>query len=96
MNAQADSIREAIRRGEYTQALAEWNGYAGQLCDAIRAGVLPHGQMEEARALVEWSRGTLLGARAHLRARLHALEVAAAYERRAGSPARRALVDARG
>ncbi|MBZ5580164.1 MAG: hypothetical protein LAP40_26695 [Acidobacteriia bacterium] len=84
MNAEAEYIREAIGREEYRKALAQWNDYAKHLRQAIEAGMLSAGQREEARALMEWSRRTLLGARAHLRARYHELEVAAAYK---GHPA---------
>jgi hypothetical protein len=87
MNAEADYIRDAIRREEYPKALAQWNDYARHLRSAIEAGTLPADQMEEARALFGWSREVLLGARAQLRARVHELEVAAAYQVSQGRPA---------
>jgi hypothetical protein len=79
MNAASEYIREAIQLEQYSEALAQWNGYARQLRAAVEAGALPADQMEEARALFTWSRQVLLGARAQLRARFHELEVAAAY-----------------
>lgn len=93
MNAAAEYIREAIRKEEYQKALAQWHGYASHLREAVEAHMLPPDQMEEARALFEWSRGILLGARAQLRERYHQLEVAAAYNR--GPVARPGLLDTR-
>ena len=87
MNAASEYIREAIQREQYSEALAQWNGYARQLRVAVEAGVLPADQMQEARALFEWSRTVLLGARAQLQAQVHKLEVAAAYARRPAGPA---------
>ncbi len=82
MNAEASYIRDAISSEEYQRALAQWNDYAARLRRAIEAGTLSDDQMEEARALFEWSRGVLLGARAHLRDRYRQLEAAAAYNTR--------------
>ena len=96
MNAEAEYIREAIQREEYQKALVQWNDYARHLRQAAEVGSLPPDQIAEARALFEWSRGMLIGARAHLRARYHELEVAAAYRAPTGSPASRpALVNTR-
>ncbi|HLK49821.1 MAG TPA: hypothetical protein VKT49_16880 [Bryobacteraceae bacterium] len=79
MHAAAEYIREAIRRGQYGEALAQWNDYARQLRHATEAGTLAPDQMEEARRLYEWARPLLLGGRAQLRQRVRELEVAAAY-----------------
>jgi hypothetical protein len=96
MNTAVEGIRESIRREEYRAALGQWNSYACQLRAAAEAGTLPPDQWAEARALYEWSRGVLLGARAHLRARYRELEVAAAYRLpRECAPRRRGLLDAR-
>lgn len=88
MHAAAEYIREAIRREQYREALAQWNDYARQLRAAAEAGTLAPDQMEEARRLYEWARPILLGGRAQLRDRVHELEVAAAYGRRPSAPAR--------
>jgi hypothetical protein len=93
MNAAAEYIREAIRNEEYQKALAQWHGYASHLREAVEAHTLPPNQMEEARALFEWSRGMLLGARARLREQYGQIEVAAAYSRRPA--ARPGLLDTR-
>ena len=96
MNAAAQYIREAIRREEYPKALAQWNSYARQLRAAVETGTLAPDQMDEAQALFVWSRQVLLGASAQLRAQFHELEVAAAYERRPGTPERRSrMLDTR-
>ena len=79
MNNQSESIREAISCQEYHRALALWNDYARRLRHAVEAGALGPEQMEEARALYNWSRAVLSGARAHMRTRYRELEVAAAY-----------------
>lgn len=79
MNAEAAYIRDAIGRGEYRMALAQWNDYAKRLRIAVEKGVIPLEQMDEARALVEWSRAALESVRAQLREQLHELEVARAY-----------------
>lgn len=81
MNAEAEYIREAIRREQYREALAQWNDYARHLRHAAEAGTLALDQMEDARKLYEWARPVLLGGRAQLRERVHELEVAAAYRR---------------
>ena len=92
MNASADYIRQAIEHEQYANALAQWNDYARHLRQAAESGVLPTGQMEEARALYEWARPVLLSAQAHLRYQYHELEVAAAYTagRRTAAPKREA------
>ena len=90
MNASADYIRQAIEHEQYADALMQWNHYARHLRQAVESGVLPAGQMEEARALYKWARPVLLSAQAHLRYRYHELEVAAAYTagRRTAAPHR--------
>jgi len=82
MHAAAEYIREAIRREQYREALAQWNDYARQLQQAVDAGALAPDQMEEARRLYEWARPILLACAAQLRERVRELEVASAYSRR--------------
>lgn len=91
MSAEAGQIREAIRCEQYKAALGRWNSYARGLRTALDAGTLRSDQMEEARRLYEWSRMALLGARAHLQARLRELAVAARYSRRQSSSHSRTL-----
>ena len=85
MNAELDYIRQAIAREEYAKALAQWNDYVRHVRRALESGSLSAGQMQEARALYEWARPVLLSARAHLRDRIHEIEVAAAYTFRQAS-----------
>ena len=94
MHAAAEYIREAVRREQYQEALAQWNDYARQLRQAAEAGTLTPDQMEEARRLYEWARPVLLGGRAQLRERVRELEVAAAYRRQPGR--QRGRIDTRG
>jgi hypothetical protein len=81
---EVDSIRRAIAAGLYEDALAGWNVYSARLRRALQCGTLTAAEMQEVRALFEWARPVLLGARAHMRDRYHELEVAAAYGRRPG------------
>ena len=81
MSDEADSIRQAIAAELYQDALAGWNAYAARLRRAVEGGTLNSVDMQEARALFEWARPLVLGARAHMRDRYHGLEVAAAYSR---------------
>jgi len=79
----AARIRDAIARGQYREAWQLWNAYAARLENQLRAGACgaegAAPAMAEARDLYEWSRVALLSARAHLRERCHALEVATLY-----------------
>ena len=93
MHDAAESIRDAIGREQYGEALARWNDYARQLRQAAQAGTLALDQMEQARALFEWAHPILLGGRAQLRERVHELEVAAVYGRSPGG--RRSRIVAR-
>jgi len=74
-----DRIREAIACEDYGTALREWNGYAARLGDDFRRGLVSAERMAEVREVFEWSRNTLLCARAHDLARLNAMRAAAAY-----------------
>ena len=74
-----DPIREAIACEDYRTALREWNCYAARLEGDIGRGLVSAEQMAEVREVFEWSRNTLLCARAHDLARLNAMRAAAAY-----------------
>jgi len=87
VNAEAEYIRQAIAREDYRQALVQWDDYARRLGSAAGAGILSAGQMGELRALYEWARPALLGARAQLLDQYRQLEAAAAYRTSPASPA---------
>jgi hypothetical protein len=79
VNAEAAFIRDAIAGEQYERALIQWSAYTRQIRDAIESGTLSVAQMEELSDLFQWGRAMLLSARAHLRDRQQALEVAAVY-----------------
>jgi hypothetical protein len=81
--ATAESVREAINRGDLVRALDLWTEYAA----ALSGGGLTEASLAEAAGLVEWSRPLLLCARAHAGERLRVLHVAAAYGGRDARPA---------
>lgn len=78
------AIRDAIAKEQYAEALHLWTAYTAPIQRAIEARSVTPERMQELRELYTWSRTALLIARAHLRDRYHALEVAAAY--RKGTP----------
>jgi len=74
-----EPIRRAIASGEIQKATALWNVYAASLEEELRNGSLTARRMEEARELVEWSRITVLCARAHAQGRINSLHIALQY-----------------
>jgi hypothetical protein len=84
----AESVREAVQRGDYVQALDLWNRYAAGLA----SGGLTAESFAEAAALIAWCRPLLLGVREHAAARLRALHVAGIYG--APKPQRTGLIRA--
>jgi hypothetical protein len=74
-----ESIRRAISSGEIQKAAALWDGYAASLEEELRNGSFTAGRLEEARELVEWSRITVLCARAHAQGRLNSMHAAHQY-----------------
>jgi hypothetical protein len=78
-NNRTTPIRKAIACREYPKAKKLWTEYMAGLHRELRRGTLTSAQMEEARELVEWARMNVLCARAHIRKRLHNLQVARRY-----------------
>jgi hypothetical protein len=82
-SAQTAAIRHAVACGEFGRVISLWNEYASQLQGEISRGACTRARMEEARALVEWSRRTVARARAHAQSRLDSLRVAEQYMQKA-------------
>jgi hypothetical protein len=74
-NASAESIREAVRAGEYGTALGLWQQYTQSVATA---GPTPDA-LAEAADLIEWARPLIRAARAHSLERLNILHAAGAY-----------------
>ncbi|HUI56128.1 MAG TPA: hypothetical protein VLY04_14230 [Bryobacteraceae bacterium] len=76
-----EPIRRAVASGDFQKAGRLWNVYSQSILASIEGGVCTEACMAEARELVEWSRCTILCARAHAQEQLKALRVAGRYER---------------
>ena len=72
-------IRKAIASGEYRAALEEWRLYARELEAYAADPAAAKHRLEEAGALVEWSRSVVLCAKAQARDLLNGLQVARSY-----------------
>ena len=75
-----DAIRDAVNSEDYPLAQALWNECAAALASELSERRLSADQLSEVREFVEWSRMTVISARAHMRDELNALHVAEGYQ----------------
>ena len=78
-------IRSAVSAGEFGDAAALWEIYAGQAAGEICGGVLPEARLARMRELIEWTRSVVACARAQaqfgINTRRTQLHAAAIYGR---------------
>lgn len=81
-----EPIRRAVASGDFVRAGQLWSAYSRAILAEIERGACTEARMADARELVEWSRRSILCARAHAQEQLNALRAAGQYELRPQPP----------